>query len=446
MGWELRRRGDRSVGSWAGVTVVAALVATLGGCASAPREKPLDAEQRALAVASFDKVWETVRDRHYDPKLGGVDWDGAKTELRPRVEAATTASQARGVMTELVERLHQSHFMIVPKEAYDDRVTTSGRGDVGLTIRVVGEDALVTRVDPGSGGAEAGVKPGWILTEVEGRPVDRTLKRLAKTYAGKPQERMVRSFAVQSSFRGEPGTEAKAVFVDGAGSRRALKLARKAPEHAPVVLGNLPPIDVRFAKELLPGNVGYIRFDAFLDPARIMPEFNGAMREYANASGIIIDMRGNIGGLGVMSTGVGSWFVERTGVKLGTQRLRDSQVNFVLNPRPEPYTGPLAVLIDECSVSTAEILAGGLKDIGRARVFGVRSAGEALPSQFEILPNGDRLQYVFADYTSAGGKPLEGLGVTPDVEAPPERETLLRGGDPALDAARAWIAQGGKLN
>jgi carboxyl-terminal processing protease len=95
--------------------------------------------------------------------------------------------------------------------------------------------------------------------------------------------------------------------------------------------------------------------------------------------------------------------------------------------------------VDGASASTSEILAGGLKDIGRARIFGTRTAAAALPSSIEQLPNGDGFQYAQANYISEGGKPLEGLGVIPDVVAPLTREALLARGDPALDEALKWI-------
>jgi carboxyl-terminal processing protease len=84
-------------------------------------------------------------------------------------------------------------------------------------------------------------------------------------------------------------------------------------------------------------------------------------------------------------------------------------------------------------------MAEGLKDLGRARIFGTRTAGAALLSLFDKLPDGDGFQYAIANYISEGGQQLEGLGVTPDVETPITREALLAGKDPALDAAVAWI-------
>jgi carboxyl-terminal processing protease len=119
----------------------------------------------------------------------------------------------------------------------------------------------------------------------------------------------------------------------------------------------------------------------------------------------------------------------------------------VVNPRPLVFEGPLAILIDPLSASTSEIFAGGMKDLGRARIFGERSAGLALPSNFQKLPNGDVMQYAFANYVSASGVPLESRGVEPHVDAPPNREALIKGRDNALNAAMEWIElERGKSN
>jgi carboxyl-terminal processing protease len=103
----------------------------------------------------------------------------------------------------------------------------------------------------------------------------------------------------------------------------------------------------------------------------------------------------------------------------------------------------VAILVDAEAASTSEIFAGGLKDLGRARVFGTRTAAAALPSVIERLPNGDGFQYAIANYISEGGKPLEGIGVQPDEEVKLSREALLAGHDSVLDAALEWIKKQG---
>jgi carboxyl-terminal processing protease len=103
------------------------------------------------------------------------------------------------------------------------------------------------------------------------------------------------------------------------------------------------------------------------------------------------------------------------------------------------YPGPLAILVDGLSLSTSEVMAGGMQDIGRARVFGTRTGGAALPSLIERLPNGDGFQFAVANYISASGRVLEGQGVIPDEEVSLDRATLLAGKDPVIEAAVRWI-------
>ena len=92
---------------------------------------------------------------------------------------------------------------------------------------------------------------------------------------------------------------------------------------------------------------------------------------------------------------------------------------------------------------TTEIFAGGMQALGRARVFGVQTAGQALPSVPERLPNGDILYHAIADFLNPFGKTLEGAGVTPDTRVPLTRAALLKGRDPAMEAAMEWVRTAG---
>jgi carboxyl-terminal processing protease len=245
--------------------------------------------------------------------------------------------------------------------------------------------------------------------------------------------------ALRSMVRGEEGATLRAVFLDGGNRDVALDLALSSPPGEMVTFGNLPPLHLEIRRSMAAPGIGCFAFDLWFDPPRLMDELQKALSDCRDCDGFIINLRGNIGGLGALAMGFGGWFVDRPDQKLGTLITRDSRLNFVLNPRPQPFTRPLAILVDEMSASTSEIFAGGLQDLGRARVFGTRTPGAALPSTVEILPNGDRLQYAFANYISAKGEALEARGVIPDEVVRPTRGALLAGTDPALDAAVRWI-------
>jgi carboxyl-terminal processing protease len=222
---------------------------------------------------------------------------------------------------------------------------------------------------------------------------------------------------------------------------KQLDLARAEPDVKLVTFGNLPESRLFFEAKRLPGGAGYIRFNEFLDPVSIMPKFEAAVREFASAPGIILDLRGNRGGIGVMAMGIAGFFIPDEGHRLGEMKTRDATIRFVIFPRPETYAGKLAILVDAGSASTTEILAQGMQDLGRARIFGTRTAGAALPSDIVRLPNGDGFQFAQASYTSDRGKVLEGEGVTPDVVVRQTPEALAAGHDPVIQAAEAWIGR-----
>jgi carboxyl-terminal processing protease len=82
-----------------------------------------------------------------------------------------------------------------------------------------------------------------------------------------------------------------------------------------------------------------------------------------------------------------------------------------------------------------------MQRIGRARVFGERSAAAALPALMERLPSGDVFVHAVADFTDPWGKRVEGAGVIPDEVVPLRIADLAQGRDAALDAAVRWIEQ-----
>jgi carboxyl-terminal processing protease len=91
--------------------------------------------------------------------------------------------------------------------------------------------------------------------------------------------------------------------------------------------------------------------------------------------------------------------------------------------------------------SASECFSGGLQSLGRARVFGETTMGQALPALFDRLPNGDVLIHAWGDFVTGTGVRIEGRGVVPDEPVALTRSQLLAGRDAALEEALAWIDQ-----
>jgi len=384
--------------------------------AGALHSATLTPEQKSKNLDSFEYVWTNIRDKHWDKSLDGPEWQKVHEEFRPEMERAASMEAARKVLKDMIGRLHMTHFAVIPGDVYSD---LEGSGTALNTRLIDGRAVLVT-----------GKHAGW---EVSGS--QSTIQRVGEVYEHSTMRELMISRAVSAASGGQP-----VHLADGHGGTETADAEEFEPRGETTTFGNLPTQHVWVESKKL-GNTGYFAFNLFLDPGRLIPALANAVQACQSCNGFVIDLRGNPGGIGAMAMGMAGFFISKPGEVLGTMQLRDSSLKFAINPRQPQFGGKLAVLVDGLSASTSEIFAGGMQDLKRARVFGSRTAGAALPSVIERLANGDAFQYAIANYVSAGGSVLEGKGVTPDVEVRPRRDSLLKGEDDVLNRALEWIGK-----
>lgn len=420
----------------------------VGGCATkdiAPDRRPLSASDRAANVAAFDEVWEQIESTYFNPSRladgeGNLDWPAVRASLRPRVEAATTMRDARAAIQAMIDRLGETHFGLLPAESGEIDPRTRPTGAVGITLRIIDGQATVWRVERDSPAARADVQPGWILLSVNDNDLAPLVAHVQHATTVPTTQSTARAQRrAQDTLAAMPKQRISATFVDAIGHHHDVRLVATTNADEEARLGDLPPMSLRIDAVTLSGNVGYFSLSSFLDPPRVMPAFDAFMHQHAGAPGVILDLRGNPGGISGMATGIAGYFVDHEGASLGTMVTRTDHLPFIINPRLPAYRGKLAILVDGQTESTSEILAAGLQDLGRARIFGQHTPGAALPSTLITLTNGDRFQYAVADFLRADGKRIEGVGVTPDEVVQLMRSALLANLDSPLEAARDWI-------
>jgi len=140
----------------------------------------LTPEQKRLNTESFEKVWTTIRDKHWEKNPGGLDWQAIHAEFRPKIDKAESMDQARAVMRQMLERLHETHFAIFPASVYSDVDTEpTGDGSSGIDLRVLDGRAVVTAIDPGSPAEKAGVQLGWAIVSVGGKDLAPAIQKLS---------------------------------------------------------------------------------------------------------------------------------------------------------------------------------------------------------------------------------------------------------------------------
>ncbi len=392
-----------------------------------------------LRMKTFDIVWRTVKEKHFDPTLGGVDWEKVRERYQPRAAAATADTELYRVLQEMLGELGQSHFNIIPPEAVIPDEGREPSGGIGIDLRMIDGAAVITRVEPGSAADLAGLRPGFAIRQVGEKTIDQLLAAFAKSSLSRSLTTVKMTRRILGEINGEPGTSVRLVFADaGKDPREAVVKRERLKGEISPRLGNFPPQYTEFESKRLPGNIGYIRFNIFTTP--VSPKVREAIAALRDAEGMIIDLRGNPGGVAGIATGMAGQLSDKSG-SLGTMKMRAGEMKFAIFPQPNAYTGPLVILIDGLSGSTSEVFSSGMQEFGRAVVIGERSAGACLPSYFQKLPTGALFQFAIADFKTPRGVLVEGRGVSPDIEVKWDRTSLLAGRDVQLEAAVAQVRQ-----
>jgi carboxyl-terminal processing protease len=426
-----------------------AAVVLLAGAAAAAVAPAAVRAQAPAAGETFDAVWNIVRTNSFDPKFDPDQWDRARAELRPRAIAAKTPGELRAVLGELLGRIGLSHFAVIPGSPDSPGDRSDLTGEPGFDVRLIDRQLVVTTVEPEGPADAAGVRPGWIVQSVRGVSLSALVNGIP---SGTPDRLTQLEIwrAVSTRLRGPADSSVEIAFLDGSNTSVTKSITRRAERGAPVTIGSLPTMYVRTRSSIArtPGgaDAGVIGFNVWMTP--VNAPFQQAMDRFHDADGIVLDLRGNPGGLAAMIMGISGYFLPER-LTLGVMKTRDSELKFVSIPRlvngrgerVEPYAGPVAILIDGLTGSASECFTGGLQSLGRVRVFGETSMGQALPALFDRLPNGDVFIHAWGDFVTGTGLRLEGRGVIPDEPTPVVRGDLLAGRDRPLAAALAWIDQ-----
>jgi carboxyl-terminal processing protease len=406
-------------------------------------------EASGVRRQTFDIVWQTVKEKHFDPAMGGVDWDQARATYAPRAAAAKSDQELYALLQEMLGLLHQSHFNIIPPGSFiaEDQKPDSDEnqsGGVGVDLRLVKGTVMITRVDPNSSASKEGLRAGFLVKQVNGVPVEQILASFAKSAERAELKNIRMTRRALGAINGAPGTSVKVTYLDDKDREREATLTReKMKGEMSPRFGNFPPQYTEFETKRLAfpsgnatsgvsGYIGYIRFNIFTMP--VIEKLKTAIASFGDAEGIVFDLRGNPGGVGAIATTIAGRICEKPG-SLGTMKMRSGEVKFPIFPQASPYAGPVAVLIDGMSASTSEVFSSGIQEMGRAVIVGERSAGAALPSYIQKLPTGALFQFAVADFKTPNGVLIEGRGVAPDLEVPYDRAALLAGRDSQLEAA-----------
>jgi len=366
-------------------------------------------------LSLFYKLSNAIETTYVYPDFNGRYWPRVVAPILERIEDGLETEAFYREMKDLVNSLGDDHsYFLTPAEGLVQSTMVGQRNDLvglGAFLRPIVSSKVVSvvAVFPGSPAERSGLKMHDRILAVDGRPL--VENGLVHEYRTLGPECSSAVFTVQT-----PG-----------GPIRELSIVRYE------VASSLPVV----ARQVATGNgsrIGYIFIPTFLDET-IIDQVKKALESFGELDGLVLDVRMNSGGsssvliptLGFFTSGIVGHFVSRNAkrpLEVTGRPIRNSQ------------SVPLVVLIGQDTVSYAEVFAGVLQDIGRAKIVGQTSRGNVETLRGHNFADGSQAwiaQERFVPFRSRVD--WERRGVKPDVEAHAEWDTFTFDTDPGVAAA-----------
>jgi carboxyl-terminal processing protease len=304
------------------------------------------------------------------------------------VDTLNASQLIQSGMRSMTESLDPYTDFIPEDDIQEYRQQTTGRyGGIGALISTRGEFVIITDPYEDCPAAKAGLRPGDKLMEIDGKSV-----------------RKDNSDNVSKLLRGKAGTSVVVKILrpqaDGTEKEMPITLTREE-----IKIKNVPYYGV------LKNDIGYIRLGSFTERAGL--EVRNAMISLITKNkvkGLVLDLRGNPGGLLNEAINVANCFVDRGVEIVNTKgKIKEQMNSYLTQQDPVDTKLPMVVLVDEGSASAAEIVSGSLQDLDRAIVIGEKTYGKGLVQSTHSLPYNAKLKITTAKYYIPSGRCIQAI-------------------------------------
>ncbi len=366
------------------------------------REHEMVNHDRVSSQKLFDSTWQIIRDNFYDPTLNHQAWSKWKNHYHGKIK---TEADAKVAINTMLASLDDPYSKYMSREEYAEQNSSisSKITGIGVNIATISGKIKIINVVEGTPAQAANLQPDDIILEINGQDVN-----------GLPLA------DVANLVRGPENT-----FVD-------LLILRNKDKFVKRILRK--EIKIKTVKSSVDKNIGYIQITSFIG-ATTPNEFLEALEKTKKADGLILDLRGNTGGLLPNAIFIANLFIPegklvsivgRNGYKYDIQA-QDTELDI---------NKPMIVLVDGGSASASEILSGALKDYNKAKLLGTKTYGKGMVQKIYPMPNETGLNLTIAKYLTPNGTDINKKGISPDYEVKFTMDDIAKNNDVQLNTAK----------
>jgi C-terminal processing protease CtpA/Prc len=375
-------------------------------------------------------------DRHYSFfNHKAVDWDAVYATYQPQVAEAASETEYFQVIDQMLNELPDGHTGLLAPD-----VTFEGLRLFGYAGEYEGQ-AVIIAVGPEA--ERAGIEKGALLLAVDGAPIEDAVQTWSERVppSSTPWHHRKRVYLhLLATFE----ETLEVTFENPGGTQQTATLTWDPSLHENGG-GERPPV---VTHERLDSGVGVIRIRNFNagHGLGLVRDFDAALDALFDAPGIIIDVRNNGGGFSVLADQVAGRFFsepftygrEHYRTRLPQHVWRTSMA-YRVRPRGETYTGPVAVLTNPFTFSSADTFVVAMAHGDRAQIVGRPTSGASGNPIKVRLPGGGLARFSTGDFVTEDGVSLEGVGTQPDLPVAWTIEDVRQENDPDVEVAEDYL-------
>lgn len=353
----------------------------------------------------FNSSWKIIKTNYIDSKLNGQNWNRWKNHYKGKIKTDEDANIAINTM---IESLDDPYSRYLNKSNYAEQNTSINSKIYGIGVNITSESGRikVVGVIEDTPAFRAGIKNNDIFLKVNNKDIS----------GMKAQQ-------VADLVRGPENTFVK------------LTLLRKGG----IVIKSIQrkEIKIKTVKSSMQKDIGYIQIMSFIGNTTTN-EFIEALKNTDKAKGLILDLRGNTGGLLPNAVCIANMFINNGNIVSIVGR-SGYKKNIYAQNTSNVVKKPVLILVDGGSASASEIFSGALKDYHIAKLIGTKTFGKGMVQKIIPMPNETGLNLTIAKYLTPMGHDINKKGINPDVEIKLTEKDIYTRNDVQLKKAQTMM-------